>query len=403
MSKWSLFEVYGVELEYMIVNKDTMDVFPLCDEVLRKVAGEFVSELDFGTVSWCNELVNHVIELKTTDPTRHLLPLKSDFSVQIKKINELLAGMNACLLPGAMHPWMNPYKETKLWSHEYNPIYEAYNRIFDCRGHGWANLQSTHINLPFTGDLEFGKLHAAIRFLMPIMPALTASSPVADAKFTGLLDYRLQTYKNNAKRIPIITGKVIPEPVFTKQAYETEIFQEMYKAIASHDPEGILQDEWLNSRGAIARFDRGSIEIRILDIQECPAADISIVMLICDTLQRLTAGFYGSMPDLMKWDTDKLNAIFMDVCRLGEEAIITDQEYLNHFGINLPSVRAGDIWDLIYENSGLELEEIEHILDSGTLATRIIHALDGDYSKTNLKQIWSRLADCLQNNVMFNG
>lgn len=403
MSKWSLFEVYGVELEYMIVNKDTLDVFPLCDEVLRKVAGEFVSELDFGTISWCNELVNHVIELKTTDPASHLLPLKNDFSVQIKKINELLAGMNACLLPGAMHPWMNPYKETMLWSHEYNPIYEAYNRIFDCRGHGWANLQSTHINLPFSGDLEFGKLHAAIRFLMPIMPALTASSPVADAKFTGLLDYRLQTYKNNAKRIPIITGKVIPEPVFTKQDYESEIFQEMYKAIAPFDPEGTLQDEWLNSRGAIARFDRGSIEIRILDIQECPSADISIVMLICDTLQRLTAGFYGSMPELMKWDTDKLNAIFMDVYRLGEEAIITDQEYLNHFGINLQSVRAGDIWDLIYENSGLELEEIEHILDSGTLATRIIHALDGDYSKTNLKQIWSRLADCLANNTMFNG
>lgn len=401
MSKWSLFEVFGVELEYMIVNKDTLDVFPLCDEVLRKVAGEYVTEIDFGTISWCNELVNHVIELKTTKPESKLAPLKQAFAMQVQKINELLSGMNACLLPGAMHPWMNPHKETMLWSHEYNPIYEAYNKIFDCRGHGWANLQSTHINLPFKGDLEFGKLHAAIRFLMPIMPALTASSPIADGVFTGQLDYRLHTYRNNAKRIPIITGKVIPEAVFTWQEYNTEIFQEMYKAIAPFDTEGTLQDEWLNSRGAIARFDRGSIEIRILDIQECPTADISIVQLITDTLQRLASGYYGSIPELMHWDTERLNLIFTEVCRLGEEAIITDKEYLKHYGIQESSVRAGDIWDLIYENSGLELDEIEHILDSGTLSTRLLHAIDGDYSKEKLKKVWRKMASCLQNNTMF--
>ena len=50
-------------------------------------------------------------------------------------------------------------------------MYEAYDRIFDCRGHGWANLQAVHLNLPFSGDEEFGRLHAAIRLVLPIMPA----------------------------------------------------------------------------------------------------------------------------------------------------------------------------------------------------------------------------------------
>ena len=42
-------------------------------------------------------------------------------------------------------------------------IYDTFDRIFSCKGHGWANLQSMQINLPFRGDEEFARLHAAIR------------------------------------------------------------------------------------------------------------------------------------------------------------------------------------------------------------------------------------------------
>ena len=59
-----------------------------------------------------------------------------------------------------------------------------------------------------------------------------------------------------------MAGRVIPEPVFDKKSYEEQIFQRIYADIAPHDPQGILQHEWLNSRGAIARFDRNAIEIR---------------------------------------------------------------------------------------------------------------------------------------------
>jgi hypothetical protein len=32
----------------------------------------------------------------------------------------------------------------------------------------------------------------------------------------------------------------------------------------------VLRHEWVNARGAIARFDRSAIEIRVLDVAECP-------------------------------------------------------------------------------------------------------------------------------------
>jgi hypothetical protein len=90
-------------------------------------------------------------------------------------------------------------------------VYEAFDRIFDCRGHGWANLQSAHLNLPFSDAEEFGRLHAAIRLLLPILPALAASSPVMDGRLTGRVDSRLDVYRHNARRVPQVSGRVVPE------------------------------------------------------------------------------------------------------------------------------------------------------------------------------------------------
>src|SRR4029079_12453329 len=126
-------------------------------------------------------------------------------------------------MPGAMHPWMDPLKEMQLWPYGFKDVYEAFDRIFSTKGHGWANLQSMHINLPFSGDEEFGRLHAAIRLVLPILPAIAASSPIVEGAVSGLLDMRLATYRKTQRRVPSITGSVIPERVFTQRDYESRI------------------------------------------------------------------------------------------------------------------------------------------------------------------------------------
>ena len=115
------------------------------------------------------------------------------------------------LMPTAMHPWMDPEKDLKLWPHGLRTVYETFDRIFGCKGHGWANLQSAHLNLPFAGDEEFARLHTAVRFLLPILPGLAASSPIVDGERNGILDNRLVAYRGNCARIPSITGDVVPE------------------------------------------------------------------------------------------------------------------------------------------------------------------------------------------------
>ena len=138
-----LFEGYGVELEYMIVDEDTLKVSPIADELIKKVAGEYVSDVEFGEIGWSNELVLHVIELKTNGPAKSLTNLDSKFFENVININKILEEFNCMLLPTGAHPFMDPFTESKLWNHEYNQVYEAYNRIFDCRGHGWSTAPVT--------------------------------------------------------------------------------------------------------------------------------------------------------------------------------------------------------------------------------------------------------------------
>ena len=173
---YKLWQRYGIEMEYMIVDRDSLNVLPRADVPLGKDKnGEQLSDVEHGPIGLSNELVSHVLEFKCAQPVDSLKHLGKTFHHEILKANESLKSINAMLLPTAAHPFMDP-AEMKLWPYDCLDIYETYDRIFNCKGHGWANLQSTHINLSFNGDEEFGKLHAAIRALLPLIPAWTDES-----------------------------------------------------------------------------------------------------------------------------------------------------------------------------------------------------------------------------------
>jgi gamma-glutamyl:cysteine ligase YbdK (ATP-grasp superfamily) len=401
---YHLFEVYGIELEYMLVRSKDLKVFPIVDQLLTKKHGSLTSDVDNGKIEWSNELVAHVVEMKTNGPTADLEELDNLFSENVKEMNSLLSGFDAELLPTAAHPLMHPETEMQLWQHNYSQIYALYNRIFDCRGHGWSNVQSMHINLPFFNDGEFERLHAAVRLLLPIIPALSASSPIFEGRFTGFKDARMQVYKTNQKEIPQMTGKVIPERFFNRQDYFNGIFEPINQAIRPFDTENILDHHFLNSRGAIARFDRNAIEIRVIDIQECPKADLAIAHLIIEALKLLVSEELVSLEDQKTWDENELFDIFDSVIVNAEETVITHTRYLAMF--DLQEGTAKDIWKKLYSLIWDELSEkqqknIEFLLKNGSLSSRIMKALGEDPSEEEIENLYRKLGKCLAENRFF--
>lgn len=410
MSQDGLFQKFGIELEYMLVREDTLDVAPIADSILQRAAGSITNEVERGIMAWSNELALHVIEIKNSGPVPALPMLAKKFQHEVEELGLVATSQGAILLPTAMHPWMDPHSETRLWPHGSKEIYNTYNRIFNCQGHGWSNVQSTHLNLGFTTDEEFGRLHAAIRVLLPILPAIAASSPAADGALTGWLDTRLDYYRNNQKLISSITGQVIPEPVFSEAAYEREIYQRLRRDIAPFDPDGVLEAEWLNSRGAIARFDRNAIEIRVLDIQECPLADVSLAVLICAVLKGLCERRWAGLDEQKAAETWELAEIFVGAIRDGEQAVIDNRRYLALFGRGgKTAMTAGELWQELAADCGSELAEAGHaiqqavnsILAQGPLARRIMQALGVKPDRERFLEVYRELVKCLAQGRLF--
>lgn len=409
MGTLRLFEGFGIELEYMIVRQASLDVAPVADALMAAATGDITDEYAARGMAWNNELVLHVIEFKTDGPQSVLPGLAGRFHDEVRIANELLTAESCMLLPGAMHPWMDPGRETRLWPHDSNEIYTAFDRIFGCKGHGWSNLQSAHLNLAFAGDDEFRRLHSAIRVLLPLIPMLTAASPVMDGHLSGRMDNRLFAYRDNCARIPSVTGQIVPDVCISQDKYR-DMLAGIYRDLAADDPLGILQHEWVNARGVIVRFQRMAMEIRVSDVQECPAMDLAIIELLVATLRALTAEHWAPVTDLEKLPTAKLSRLLLAAATDGELAGSGDSDLLRVFGWPRRSASGAELWRHLAEQadaSGLlsraAARQLEVYLAHGTLARRIRTALGEAPERDRLVRVYRELSECLATNEAFVG
>jgi hypothetical protein len=221
--------------------------------------------------------------------------------------------------------------------------------------------------------------------------------------FTGNLDERLVVYRTNQRRLPSIIGSVVPEPVWTAEAYQREILEPMYRDISAFDPEGILQHEWLNSRGAIARFERDAIEIRLLDVQETPAADIAVTRLLAQILEALAKERWVSLAELRTLATSGLAELLSRTIVAADEAVLDHVPLLRALGFPGSRVSAQELCTHLAEATLLsELSPssslrraLTTILVQGPLARRITRALGSSPRPERLTGVYRALADCL--------
>jgi hypothetical protein len=225
-----------------------------------------------------------------------------------------------------------------------------------------------------------------------------------------MVDTRLDYYRGNCRRVPSVTGHVVPERIFTVEGYETDLLERLYRDIAPLDPGGVLQHEWLNARGAIARFDRGAIEIRLLDVQESPRADLAVVTGVVAAVAALVGEELSSGDQQRKWDEQDLEVILLETVRRGPDAIITDTRYLTDLGMAPTAgatTTARDVWRHLIGRTvprGDARDVLDRIVEEGCLAQRILAAVPGVPNvpeRKRLESVYRILAACLDANGTF--
>lgn len=409
MSELGLGQGFGVELEYMVVDRDSLDIRPVVDRLIELEVGSIVNEVEGRDIGWSNELALHVLELKNLDPTFPFERLISSFNTEIEKINQhLQKHLNCQLLPSSMHPWMIPEKESRLWPHGNRQIYEKFHEVFGCSGHGWTNLQSVHMNFSFSTSDEFRKLHRALRLILPLIPSLSASSPFWEGRRGPDYDTRLYVYLNNQTRIPEIVGAAIPDDVSSIDEYKEHVLEPMYRAISPYDPKGILQHEWLNSRAAIPKFNYGCLEVRLMDIQECPEQDIALVWLFRRLVDQLLSQKWTSEQEQAAIDSYLLKDLLETAATSASRAVFKSHQWLSQFGIDAEILSARELGHELLGRIGGSKSEVlfsngvREILRSGTLAERLVRVTGSLVTPATLRPVYQKLAECLRSGTRFD-
>jgi len=265
----------GTEHEYSIIDQQ-FHALPVSDRILKEICGRYESEILFGDVKLGKELQKTVIEMIPRSPAKDLVSLEAQLTKGMAKFNRVFANRYQLLGLG-MHPTARP-DEIPVWDHDEAEYYEAYDRLFNIRQHGWLNIQALQINLSYQNSRELVALYNKVRTLLPWLVAVTASSPVVEGTLTGTCDNRLVYYRENQKEMPRICDRIVPEKIRSVEDYRHQQ-EEIFSELLSRDA-GILCEEWVNSSGVIIRFSRRCLEIKALDEQESIRSDMAVCAFV---------------------------------------------------------------------------------------------------------------------------
>jgi gamma-glutamyl:cysteine ligase YbdK (ATP-grasp superfamily) len=391
-------EALGPEHEFSLVDEN-LSPLPIADKIIKELNGRIANHVKFNSFTLGKELQSHVVEFKANKPFHSPKVFEETMQNAVLEISDFLEKrFKAQLLGTGMHPLLR-LEQTKIWSHRDHSVYKALTHIFNFHQHGWLNIQAFQLNLPYGKKKEATELHNALANLLPYIPAIAASSPIYESKISEYMDTRLYFYKINQKEVPSITGDVIPEYVTSLEDYQKNIIGRYTKDLQSFNaPETILNKDWLNSRGAIFRFDRKTLEVRIMDEQECIKADVALSCFIRTALKGMISEREPCLPRHIL--IEDLNAIIKDglEAKTQHPKGATAKEVCKYY------------LKIALENSSTEekqyLNIIKKRIEEGSLSSLIRRDVVKKAQKTDFKEaiinVYSRLIKNLRkNNVYF--
>lgn len=401
---YGFFEVAGLELEYPIVDRD-LNVKSLVEPAFRALAGHPTSDVDLGAIGFSNEFADHVLELKTQQPMASFSEMERVLYEGVQRFGAVLRDeFGARLFPTAIHPWFDPM-DARLWTRSGLRVYTTYARLFNVRTHGWMNVQSCHLNLPFGTEAETVALYNAAALLVPYLPAIAASSPMHDGELQIANDARMDFLTRIQARVPESCGRMVPEYIESFADYRRNILHPMYAALDRMRDAGSIRYEFFNTRAAILRFSRKALEIRVLDTQECVKMDVAIAVFTKCALQFLTRELLAGRMALP--DHNVLVGDFHSTVRDASQAMVRAPHLSDQTQVHVSEVLRhllDNARDFMHAAEAPYLDLVAATIESGSLAENIRRELQPCAGKSrdefieSARRTYIQLADCLDAN-----
>lgn len=383
---------FGLGLDYLIVDRKTLVPLPPAS-----VGG---SGKD---VIWSINEARTGIRLCTAVPEKSVSAAADRLSADLPALSALVEDlMDGMLLPTGAHPLAttDDFQNSGPGANA-----DGLNGFFADEGMQWTS--SSRVELPFADEQAFGRSHTAIRMVLPIIPAISASSPFFHGQRSGGLSARILRALDGTQPLPELTGAYIPEVALDQADYYRIVLEPIARALADRGLADAVDYQLANRRAAIPSFERSVITITVADTQECVSSDAAVAEMMITVINAMTDGRWVSNYLQRAWHETDLGSILKDVARQGGEAVIANRDYLLMFGMMRESATAAELWRHLYQQLRSELSEaarirIAHILDHGCLAQRILRRTGDRPSRERILEVYRELATCLRENAIFN-
>lgn len=242
----------GVEIELQILDKETLNMVPKAPAILDMVPNGLKDRIK-------QEFIRSMIEVNTEVCT-NLAQVKENMTELICQAEEL-AAQNGCLLfASSLHPF-TLHNDQELSA---DPRYDRIMEDLQLVGRRFIT-QGLHVHVGMSDRETAIRVCDNIRLFLPILLALSSSSPYYEGVDTGFQSYRTKLFE------------VLPLAGMPDQLESWDKFLETVKLLNKTGIIAGVRDLWWDVR---PHPDFGTIEIRICDLPSTFKEILALVALI---------------------------------------------------------------------------------------------------------------------------
>ncbi len=228
----------GVELEIQILDAETLELVPLASEILKMVPPSLEKRIK-------HEFIQSMVEINTGICST-VADVEKDLRSTYNLLSNITEGLGATLYTVSLHPFSKSSAQTVSDHPRYRKIMDELQIV----GRRFIT-QGLHVHIGMDDAEKAIRVNNNIRIYLPILLALTTSSPFYEGMDTGLMSYRAKLFE----ALPLAG---MPDSLNGWEEFETLISLLRKSGIIES-----VKDIWWDVR---PHPDFGTVEVRVCDL-----------------------------------------------------------------------------------------------------------------------------------------
>ena len=173
----------GVEIELQLIEDNTLDLKNIASKVLASIDKNFSNRIKY-------ELYESMIEINT-EVCSTVEEVEHDISQTLNHLEEILKNYKATLNFSSLHPFAKRKNQTVFNNSRYKRIMKELQIV----GRRFIT-QGLHVHIGVDDCEKVIKVNNALRSYIPLLLALSTSSPYFEGEDTGLHSYRTKIFES---------------------------------------------------------------------------------------------------------------------------------------------------------------------------------------------------------------